>query len=351
MIKKSLKIKRDSRGNIICEKHNIKASSICVEENCQNTINCIICLTNDNHFHLKNINIYNLLDKDIENDIYNKEIFYNEEKIIEFIKEEIEFLRIEMLKDINLFEKKMINIIKNESLEHIIIKNKKLFQEKRKDFFENNQDLDLIKNMANQFFIFSKIQNSKDYLCSEKILENLRDGLKNFKTEIKNTFENFNIKRIGNKKKYIKKTEDKNFEEIKNNFLIKPKIYFFEDSKIIKQKDITFFFDKLFEKKIKSTKLLYRGSENEFLASKFHKLCDNKGATLTIIKSDTNKIFGGYIYNSWKVDNRVYYCNHPTTSLAQAQMVQHLVLVGSVLFSFGLEEPHRSCWLLLVLSF
>ncbi|CAG8603936.1 5444_t:CDS:2 [Dentiscutata erythropus] len=40
--------------------------------------------------------------------------------------------------------------------------------------------------------------------------------------------------------------------------------------------------------------LLYRGSENDFKAKEFHDSCDNKGSTLTIIKTSDQRIFGGY---------------------------------------------------------
>jgi hypothetical protein len=41
-------------------------------------------------------------------------------------------------------------------------------------------------------------------------------------------------------------------------------------------------------------RLLMRGSKNGFKASKFHFICDKKGPTLTIIKSEHGKIFGAY---------------------------------------------------------
>lgn len=42
----------------------------------------------------------------------------------------------------------------------------------------------------------------------------------------------------------------------------------------------------------KQLNLLYRGTEQEFNAEKFHQLCDNKGPTLTICKSEHDYIFG-----------------------------------------------------------
>ena len=45
--------------------------------------------------------------------------------------------------------------------------------------------------------------------------------------------------------------------------------------------------------------LLYRGSRDGFQASKFHELCDNKGETVTIIKTTSGYVFGGYSDVAW----------------------------------------------------
>ena len=46
-------------------------------------------------------------------------------------------------------------------------------------------------------------------------------------------------------------------------------------------------------------KLLYRASEHEYKPISFHECCDDKGPTLTIIKSTEGWIFGGYTTQSW----------------------------------------------------
>jgi hypothetical protein len=46
--------------------------------------------------------------------------------------------------------------------------------------------------------------------------------------------------------------------------------------------------------------LLYSGSVHGFEASKFHSLCDNKGPTLSIIKTTSGHTFGGYTKASWE---------------------------------------------------
>ncbi len=45
---------------------------------------------------------------------------------------------------------------------------------------------------------------------------------------------------------------------------------------------------------------LYRASENGWEASNFHQCCDNKGATLIIVKVPSGRIFGGFTVNPWQ---------------------------------------------------
>eukprot|EP00347_Sterkiella_histriomuscorum_P011410 403372566 len=51
--------------------------------------------------------------------------------------------------------------------------------------------------------------------------------------------------------------------------------------------------------KIKSTELLYRMRRDACSPEIFHKKCDNKGATLLFVKTNTGYIFGGYNPTSW----------------------------------------------------
>ena len=48
------------------------------------------------------------------------------------------------------------------------------------------------------------------------------------------------------------------------------------------------------------SKLLWRGSRDGLDVMTFHRRCDNKGATLTVIKSMEGWIFGGYNPIDWK---------------------------------------------------
>src|SRR5579883_1376314 len=72
------------------------------------------------------------------------------------------------------------------------------------------------------------------------------------------------------------------------------------DSKIIKMYQMQTDLMKLceFDSKTKFS-LLYRGSRDGFEASDFHFSCDNKPKTLTIVKSTSECIFGGYTEAEW----------------------------------------------------
>jgi len=49
----------------------------------------------------------------------------------------------------------------------------------------------------------------------------------------------------------------------------------------------------------KSLSLLWRGTRDGFAASTFHSLCNNKGSTLTVFKTTSGYIAGGYALVSW----------------------------------------------------
>ena len=51
--------------------------------------------------------------------------------------------------------------------------------------------------------------------------------------------------------------------------------------------------------KTSEPKLLYRASRDGWDASDFHRMCDGKGATVTVVKSSGGYIFGGYTDVAW----------------------------------------------------
>jgi hypothetical protein len=50
------------------------------------------------------------------------------------------------------------------------------------------------------------------------------------------------------------------------------------------------------------TKLVYRATRDGFAASSFHSKCDNISNTVTIIKTTSNSVFGGFTSATWRSD-------------------------------------------------
>ena len=49
----------------------------------------------------------------------------------------------------------------------------------------------------------------------------------------------------------------------------------------------------------KEFKLLYRASEHNFKAAAFHQKCDNIPNTVTLVKTQFGKVFGGFTPLTW----------------------------------------------------
>jgi BTB/POZ domain-containing protein KCTD9 len=49
--------------------------------------------------------------------------------------------------------------------------------------------------------------------------------------------------------------------------------------------------------------LIYKASRDGFKAIDFHSRCDNKGATISVIKSEHGKTFGGFTNLDWNSNN------------------------------------------------
>lgn len=74
-----------------------------------------------------------------------------------------------------------------------------------------------------------------------------------------------------------------------------------EGSKILKKEDIELIKKWIDEKNSEKInfKLLWRATEHGKSAKEFHSRCDEKGSTITIIKSTIGRIFGGYTTLDW----------------------------------------------------
>ena len=55
--------------------------------------------------------------------------------------------------------------------------------------------------------------------------------------------------------------------------------------------------------KYENNSLIYKATLNGSRAEDFHAKCDMKGATLTIVKSEMGRVFGGFTDISWELDS------------------------------------------------
>ena len=65
-------------------------------------------------------------------------------------------------------------------------------------------------------------------------------------------------------------------------------------------------------KAIQSFAILFVASKNDYSATKFHNMCNGQANTITIIKSHSNHIFGGYKASRW---HPLQYNHHPNSFL------------------------------------
>ena len=64
--------------------------------------------------------------------------------------------------------------------------------------------------------------------------------------------------------------------------------------------------------------LMYRASRDGWAAANFHSCCDNKGPTVTVVKSG-NYIFGGYTSQSWENTGGTIFKRSATTRVVQIE--------------------------------
>jgi len=100
---------------------------------------------------------------------------------------------------------------------------------------------------------------------------------------------------------YSSMTDESSKKKVKLQWDSKPRegASFMKGSKILTSKHKKEFL-KFFESGSKNLKfkLLFQASKDGFDGNRFHAVCDGKGATITVIKTNTN-IFGGYNSESW----------------------------------------------------
>ena len=208
----------------------------------------------------------------IGNNILNYESSYDFDAFIK-IDEYFKFC-----KDINKIYDFIIRLKNNKSISLI---------KENEDIFLSLQINQPIENKINIPLIKSGINNkSVILLLDEKNSEiiKLKEEIKNLKAKLENKIETNN--------------------DLLRMRLMKRDIRGYSQNLIFIEKEI----EKQLKKNIICYELLYKAKRDGDKSEIFHSKCDNKQNTLIIIKSNTNKIFGGFTTQLW---NHSGYVNDP----------------------------------------
>ena len=192
---------------------------------------------------------------------------------------------------INLFKNKKIVILEKKN--EVIFSFMNIMEEKiRLSIMKKELDKDekmvklseIIEKLVNEMKIIKK-ENKEIKEANKKINEELKEEIKILKEsnkKIKNELEQLN-----KFKKDIEEKEEK-LHTLKNSSILKDK----EKIKMISNWITP-------NKNIIYTQI-YKATRDGGTAKDFHRLCDNKMPTLTLIESTNGYIFGGYITISWE---------------------------------------------------
>ena len=309
---------RNNQNEIICKEHNFIAHSICLDKNCENQIICQFCKCSHEIKKNSQISFIHLFNKNFVNNIFDEK-FFNEENKINQIINLIKKSKDEICLQFDRIEKILIQNFKENCKELKYIDFKKDLRKKNLKLQKHNNNFLNLKEYAEEIKNFFDFETEKKFFNSDNIIDSISKKLEDIKVEInniinekikskniifeldKNLFKNpfdkqINLKNIKptpkkyklNEKTIIKKTNFINTE------------IFFNHSNLIKDNTDKNFIINLFEKTLKSTKILYKGQIGNLNDFYFYKNSVDKGNLFFIAKSNEKKIFGGFIPNGLK---------------------------------------------------
>ena len=240
-------------------------------------------------------NILNEIENDMNNlDPYIKELKDENKKITE---ENIKLNKeIEDLKEENKKLKQELNnkINSNDILNLINSKN----ENSKKEIIKNENEIKVKKNNENEIKAKTITQKSKQEITNSDLnKKKSNDNLiyKNNNYQEKKKLDNENkISKDENKKikKEFKKSESIGVKEnIFSKELINRLTIYIKKSETYKNSNISF-------------KLLYKALIDKDSASSFHNKVDNKGPILVIIKTNENRIIGGFSSKPWSSEDK-----------------------------------------------
>ena len=226
-----------------------------------------------------------------------------------------------------------------QSKEELLIKIQKYFTRIRNEL--NNIEDEFTKEIEEKFEKLELNQEiKKNEIVLNKITLVLTKGIIQLDSLI-NECKNISIKYDDinkyNKKIDIEIPDEKQINEICDkikslNDMNKLKLFF--DSSIIKndfkkQYILNNWIKEKMGKDILKYELIFKMTENGEKPEDFHKHCDNKGPTLIIIKTTSNRIFGGFTPLNWNNDSDLYYDNTKRTFVFSLNLMKKYELKTS----------------------
>ena len=156
---------------------------------------------------------------------------------------------------------------------------------------------------------FTNVYDANDLLRDVNVLSQKLCEMKKELIDFENNLLKIKNKEICNSKQiknilentisFLKQPPFQYISSINEKFPLKIKPHLKFETEILTKKDEEKFIFSLFKHKI-NLRMLYRGSRENFSASKFHLYCDDKGPTIVLCKSKNGFIFGGYASKSWE---------------------------------------------------
>ena len=303
----------NNKLNYFCKTHNKLCCSACItkikrKEDGKHS-DCDVCCIEDIKEEKKNKLLENINFLEELSNKFNKS-FNDINKICERINKTREKLKYE----IQLIFIKLRNTLNNREDELLLNVDKEydnLFF--KGDIIKDIEKLpDKIELSLEKCKNIYKIDNNIYKFIKEIIeIENNINIISDFNSNINNIYNSKNIKiKLNIEESEMNKFVEKiktfgNIELINNNYEI------FKLSSIISDDInshilINNWIEEVINKKEIKYELIFRMSENGTDSSDFHKYCDNKGSTLTLVKTSEDKIFGGFTPLNWN-ENGGYY--------------------------------------------
>ena len=301
----------------LCDKHREPTKLFC--ETCMKSI-CVICAQYDKDHENHKINtIKNILDNQTIELTGNMRVCEVQIKIIEelidqmiYSKQKLEEEKKIFLDDIKKTIDKIINLINNKKEELINYINQ-LFGNKLENLENKLTNFKLVKN---RYQYYRGLICDRDIDIIDRVIQIKKLNKKILKIENLGLLNSSNFNKSFSQSLFINEPY-KEIEKILKKYSFLPItdltmeniIKIFNNSNIIKKEFIYRDFIVILPK-IKSGLLLYSTLIDGVSTITFHKKCDNKGPTLTIVKTVDGHIFGGYNPRSWVSESMYNECDN-----------------------------------------